>query len=135
MSRNQSSWSRGRLFGVAMVTVASISPSGLTEDLHGRVTAVSESGIEIAMQSTLWPRIDDLLRLAEDVPGIGMVEVEAPQARLDGATRDRAGVVADFQDPEGPPVLLASLKAGGLGINLTAADHVFILDPWWNPAA
>jgi superfamily II DNA or RNA helicase len=55
--------------------------------------------------------------------------------RLDGATRDRAGVVATFQDPDGPPVLLASLKAGGLGINLTAADHVFILDPWWNPAA
>jgi SNF2 family DNA or RNA helicase len=55
--------------------------------------------------------------------------------RLDGTTRDRAGVVANFQDPEGPPVLLASLKAGGLGINLTAADHVFILDPWWNPAA
>jgi superfamily II DNA or RNA helicase len=55
--------------------------------------------------------------------------------RLDGTTRDRASVVANFQDPEGPPVLLASLKAGGLGINLTAADHVFILDPWWNPAA
>jgi len=55
--------------------------------------------------------------------------------RLDGATKDRGGVVASFQDPDGPPVLLASLKAGGLGINLTAADHVFILDPWWNPAA
>jgi SNF2 family DNA or RNA helicase len=61
--------------------------------------------------------------------------VDISYTRLDGTTRDRAGVVADFQDPEGPPVLLASLKAGGLGINLTAADHVFILDPWWNPAA
>ncbi|HXV36964.1 MAG TPA: DEAD/DEAH box helicase [Myxococcota bacterium] len=56
-------------------------------------------------------------------------------ARLDGNTRDRGGVVERFQDAEGPPVLLASLKAGGIGINLTAADHVFILDPWWNPAA
>ena len=56
-------------------------------------------------------------------------------ARLDGSTRDRGSVVARFQDPAGPPVLLASLKAGGLGLNLTAADHVFILDPWWNPAA
>jgi len=56
-------------------------------------------------------------------------------ARLDGSTRDRGAVVAGFQDPGGPPVLLASLKAGGLGLNLTAADHVFILDPWWNPAA
>jgi superfamily II DNA or RNA helicase len=55
-------------------------------------------------------------------------------ARLDGSTRDRAGVVQRFQQVDGPPLLIASLKAGGLGLNLTAADHVFILDPWWNPA-
>lgn len=54
--------------------------------------------------------------------------------RLDGSTRDRAAVVARFQDPAGPPVMLVSLKAGGVGLNLTAADHVFLLDPWWNPA-
>jgi SNF2 family DNA or RNA helicase len=55
-------------------------------------------------------------------------------ARLDGSTRDRAAVVREFQDDAGPPVLIVSLKAGGTGINLTAADHVFLLDPWWNPA-
>ena len=55
-------------------------------------------------------------------------------ARLDGATRDRAAIVREFQDAAGPPVLIVSLKAGGTGINLTAADHVFLLDPWWNPA-
>ena len=55
-------------------------------------------------------------------------------SRLDGSTLDRAGVVARFQDPGGPPVLLISLKAGGTGLNLTAADHVFLMDPWWNPA-
>ncbi|RIK99772.1 MAG: helicase, partial [Proteobacteria bacterium] len=54
--------------------------------------------------------------------------------RLDGSTRDREGVVTRFQDPAGPPVLLLSLQAGGTGLNLTAADHVFLLDPWWNPA-
>jgi SNF2 family DNA or RNA helicase len=54
--------------------------------------------------------------------------------RLDGSTRDRAAIVDTFQDPEGPPVMLISLKAGGTGLNLTAADHVFLLDPWWNPA-
>ncbi|HSQ63705.1 MAG TPA: DEAD/DEAH box helicase [Polyangiaceae bacterium] len=54
--------------------------------------------------------------------------------RLDGSTRDRAAVVHEFQDEGGPPVLLVSLKAGGTGLNLTAADHVFLLDPWWNPA-
>jgi SNF2 family DNA or RNA helicase len=54
--------------------------------------------------------------------------------RLDGTTRDRGAVVARFQDAAGPPVMLVSLKAGGTGLNLTAADHVFLLDPWWNPA-
>ena len=54
--------------------------------------------------------------------------------RLDGKTRDRAQVVEAFQREGGPPVLLASLKAGGTGLNLTAADHVFLMDPWYNPA-
>ena len=39
-----------------------------------------------------------------------------------------------FNAPDGPPVFLISLKAGGTGLNLVAADHVFHLDPWWNPA-
>jgi superfamily II DNA or RNA helicase len=54
--------------------------------------------------------------------------------RLDGSTRDRAGVLGRFQGDDGAPVLLVSLKAGGTGLNLTAADHIFLLDPWWNPA-
>ena len=53
--------------------------------------------------------------------------------RLDGSTDDRQGVVNEFQKPDGPSVMLLSLKAGGVGINLTAADHVFLMDPWWNP--
>jgi SNF2 family DNA or RNA helicase len=43
-------------------------------------------------------------------------------------------VVDAFQAAGGPPVMLLSLKAGGTGLNLTAADHVFLVDPWWNPA-
>jgi len=54
--------------------------------------------------------------------------------RLDGSTRNRDEVVREFQSEQGPPVLLISLRAGGTGLNLTAADHVFLLDPWWNPA-
>jgi superfamily II DNA or RNA helicase len=54
--------------------------------------------------------------------------------RLDGSTTDRAGVVQKFESENGPPVMLISLKAGGTGLNLTAADHVFLVDPWWNPA-
>ena len=57
-----------------------------------------------------------------------------PWVRLDGSTRDRGAVVAHFQSAEGPPVFLISLKAGGTGLNLTEADHVFLMDPWWNPA-
>jgi superfamily II DNA or RNA helicase len=53
---------------------------------------------------------------------------------LDGRTRDRAERIARFETDVGCPVFLISLKAGGLGLNLTAADYVFLLDPWWNPA-
>jgi superfamily II DNA or RNA helicase len=54
--------------------------------------------------------------------------------RLDGSTANRGEVVERFQSSGGPPVMLISLKAGGTGLNLTAADHVFLMDPWWNPA-
>jgi SNF2 family DNA or RNA helicase len=53
---------------------------------------------------------------------------------LDGRTRDRAARVERFQSDPEVPVFLISLKAGGLGLNLTAADYVYLLDPWWNPA-
>lgn len=54
---------------------------------------------------------------------------------LTGSTVNREQVVNEFQTDERKKVFLISLKAGGLGLNLTAADYVFILDPWWNPAA
>jgi SNF2 family DNA or RNA helicase len=56
-----------------------------------------------------------------------------PYAYLDGATRNRADVIASFKDGAAP-VFLISLKAGGFGLNLTEADYCFLLDPWWNPA-
>jgi len=55
--------------------------------------------------------------------------------RLDGQTRNRQQLVDRFQKADGPPVFLISLKAGGYGLNLTAADTVVHFDPWWNPAA
>lgn len=55
-------------------------------------------------------------------------------AYLDGRTRDRQRRIADFR-ASSDPVFLISLKAGGFGLTLTEADYVFILDPWWNPAA
>ena len=53
---------------------------------------------------------------------------------LDGATKDRGARVDRFQDDPACQLFLISLKAGGTGLNLTAAEYVFLLDPWWNPA-
>jgi len=53
---------------------------------------------------------------------------------LDGKTRDRAAHVERFQTDPACKLFLISLKAGGLGLNLTAAEYVYLLDPWWNPA-
>jgi len=55
-------------------------------------------------------------------------------AYLDGQTRDRRTVVEKFQTEPDCRLFLISLKAGGLGLNLTAAEYVYLLDPWWNPA-
>ncbi len=58
----------------------------------------------------------------------------ANYAYLDGQTRDRKGIVERFQTDPDCNLFLISLKAGGVGLNLTAASYVFLLDPWWNPA-
>ncbi len=57
-----------------------------------------------------------------------------PFEYLDGQTRNRKERIEHFQNDPACGVFLISLKAGGLGLNLTAADYVFLLDPWWNPA-
>ena len=54
---------------------------------------------------------------------------------LTGSTRERGKVIGNFRSNENIKVFLISLKAGGVGLNLTEADYVFILDPWWNPAS
>jgi superfamily II DNA or RNA helicase len=57
-----------------------------------------------------------------------------PYAYLDGRTRDRQARVEQFQNDPATNLFLISLKAGGLGLNLHAAEYVYLLDPWWNPA-
>lgn len=61
-------------------------------------------------------------------------EKNIPFAYLDGSTNDRKDQVEKFNKDANLKVFLISIKAGGLGLNLTEADYVFILDPWWNPA-
>ena len=70
-----------------------------------------------------------IMRAALDARGIAY-------GYLDGSTKDkdRQGEVARFMAENGPPLFLCSLKAGGVGLTLTAADYVILYDPWWNPA-
>jgi superfamily II DNA or RNA helicase len=71
-----------------------------------------------------------MLRLIEE----DLKNEEINYCYLDGETKDRAGVVDRFQTGSEIPVFLISLKAGGTGLNLSAADTVMHVDPWWNPA-
>ncbi|MBC7661994.1 MAG: SNF2 helicase associated domain-containing protein [Chitinophagaceae bacterium] len=100
--------------------------SKLTLLVESLETALAEN--HKALVFSQWTGLLDLLEPVLDAAGITFL-------RLDGSTRDRQSIVDQFQDENGPPVLIMSLKAGGVGLNLTRADHVFILDPWWNPAA
>ncbi|AXJ00655.1 Helicase conserved C-terminal domain-containing protein [Cyclonatronum proteinivorum] len=99
-------------------------------------------------------KIDRFLELAEELISEGhralvfsqfvkflrVIETEVKKRNwdyeyLDGKTKDRQERVDRFQQDENKKLFLISLKAGGEGLNLTAADYVFIMDPWWNPAA
>ncbi len=81
-----------------------------------------------ALVFSQWTSFLDLI--GERLNGLGLGYL-----RLDGSTVDRGSIVSQFQNETSPLILLMSLKAGGVGLNLTAADHVFIMDPWWNPAS
>lgn len=70
-----------------------------------------------------------------DLIGEALNENDISYCRLDGSTRNREDVVTRFQNDASIPVFIISLKAGGVGLNLTAADTVIHFDPWWNPAA
>lgn len=80
-----------------------------------------------ALVFSQWTSLLDLIEREFKKTKIGYI-------RLDGSTRNRGDVVETFQKDDGPPVMLISLKAGGVGLTLTKADHIFIVDPWWNPA-
>jgi len=99
--------------------------SSKLELLLARLEEAGEDG-HGSLVFSQWTKLLDLIEPALTSAGI-------PFERLDGSTRDRAGVVKRFQSGSAP-VMLVSLRAGGVGLNLTAADHVFLMDPWWNPA-
>jgi SNF2 family DNA or RNA helicase len=91
------------------------------------LVALRESG-QKALVFSQFRALLDITRPHLEAEGLGVLQ-------LDGRTGDREEVVARFQSDPSCSVLLISLKAGGVGLNLTAAEYVFLLDPWWNPAA
>lgn len=101
-------------------------PSSKLEALSGQLLEVVAEGHRCLVFSQFTSYLSEVAaRLERD--GIDYVY-------LDGSTRDRAKVIEAFRSGEAP-VFLISLKAGGFGLTLTEADYVFLLDPWWNPAA
>ncbi len=101
-------------------------PSTKLEVLLERVREVTSEGHK-ALVFSQFVKFLSIVRERLDAAGI-------PYAYLDGKTRDREAAVRRFQEDAACPLFLVSLKAGGLGLNLTAAEYVFLLDPWWNPA-
>jgi len=101
-------------------------PSAKMEVLLDQLKEVLEEG----HKALVFSQFTSLLRLVRDRLDSDGVVYEY----LDGQTRDRQARVERFQNDAECRLFLISLKAGGLGLNLTAADYVFLLDPWWNPA-
>jgi SNF2 family DNA or RNA helicase len=100
--------------------------SGKLEDVLHKLETVASEHHKILVFSQFVKHLAIIKNCLEDM---GL-----QYAYLDGSTRDRKAQVDLFQQSKHIQVFLISLKAGGLGLNLTAADYVFILDPWWNPA-
>jgi hypothetical protein len=89
-----------------------------------------ESLMEEGHKVLVFSQFVELLELLKPV----LADRGWPQFCLTGATENRGDLVRDFQASSGPAVFLISLKAGGFGLNLTAASYVVLFDPWWNPA-
>ena len=103
------------------------------EDLSGKLTVWRDRIAEILAgggKVIVFSQFVKFLHLLRDE-----LETEGtPYCYLDGQSNDRSAQVDRFQTDPSRRVFLISLKAGGYGLNLTAADHVMLMDPWWNPA-
>ncbi|WP_114748673.1 DEAD/DEAH box helicase [Pleomorphovibrio marinus] len=100
--------------------------SGKLEDISHMIASTASEGHKVLIFSQFVKH----LTIIKDVLGTEGI----PYAYLDGSTKDRQQQVKAFQEDESIKVFLISLKAGGVGLNLTRAEYVFMLDPWWNPA-
>ena len=110
----------------ALIPTIEADTSSKVQALTEKLEEVTNSGHK-ALVFSQWTSLLNLIEPHLNKKGIKFV-------RLDGSTKDRAKVVETFKTDEQCSVFLSSLKAGGVGLNLTEADHVFLVDPWWNPA-
>lgn len=101
--------------------------SGKYEQFLELLSEITESGKKVLVFSQFTSMLDIFER---DLNHLGITFV-----RLDGSTKNRQDVVDQFNEDENIKVFLISLKAGGVGLNLTSASAVFLYDPWWNPMA
>jgi superfamily II DNA or RNA helicase len=101
-------------------------PSAKLEVLMDQLAELREEG----HKALVFSQFTSLLSIVRARLDAGEIRYEY----LDGATRERQTHVDNFQNDPDCGLFLISLKAGGLGLNLTAAEYVFLLDPWWNPA-
>jgi SNF2 family DNA or RNA helicase len=107
---------------------APLTDSGKINLLVEKLTEIVGSGHKVVIFSQFVMLLDRVrTALTEKFP-------ELPRFELTGMTLDRQKPVQGFQTATGAAVMLVSLKAAGTGITLHAADYVFLLDPWWNPA-
>lgn len=101
-------------------------PSAKLDALFDRLEEIIAEG----HRALVFSQFTSFLRMAADrLEAAGLA-----YSYLDGSTTQRPTVISAFRTGDAP-VFLISLKAGGFGLNLTEADYVFLLDPWWNPAA
>jgi superfamily II DNA or RNA helicase len=108
-------------------------PRDFTDEDSGKLVALRElvsEAVEGGHKVLVFSQFVMMLRIIERA----MKEDGVPYEYLDGSTKDRQERVDRFQNDPTVPVFLISLKAGGTGLNLTAADTVIHFDPWWNPA-
>jgi SNF2 family DNA or RNA helicase len=100
--------------------------SGKLEDVSHMLESAMAEGHKLLVFSQFVKHLD----IVKDL----LHRQKIPFAYLDGSSNDRKDQVERFNKDANLRVFLISIKAGGLGLNLTEADYVFILDPWWNPA-
>jgi superfamily II DNA or RNA helicase len=108
-------------------------PRQFTDDDSGKLRALRDlvqTCVEGGHRVLVFSQFVTMLQIIKKA----MDEDHVAYEYLDGSTKDRQACVERFQREDGPPVFLISLKAGGSGLNLTAADTVIHFDPWWNPA-